>query len=138
MLYICLNVSFILSLHMTKKNFFILSLFLAAFAVRAQDVKLPPPVKTGGKTLMDALSERKSTRDFRDGSLPVQTLSDLLWAANGFNRPGKRTAPTANNRQELELYIAVKDGLYFYNAKNNVLKLIKKGDYRKNTGTQEY
>lgn len=104
----------------------------------AQDIKLPAPDRTGGQPLMKALNERKSTRDFQDQELSLQQLSDLLWAANGFNRNDKRTAPTANNRQELELYVALKSGLYFYDAKENVLKIIKEGDYRKNTGTQDY
>ncbi len=104
----------------------------------AQDIKLPAPDRTGGQPLMKALNERKSTRDFQDKELSLQQLSDLLWAANGFNRDDKRTAPTANNRQELELYVALKSGLYFYDAKENVLKIIKEGDYRKNTGTQDY
>ena len=104
----------------------------------AQDINLPAPDRTGGQPLMKALNERKSTRDFQDKELSLQQLSDLLWAANGFNRDDKRTAPTANNRQELELYVALKSGLYFYDAKENVLKIIKEGDYRKNTGTQDY
>lgn len=104
----------------------------------AQDIKLPAPNRTGGQPLMKALNERKSTRDFQDQELSLQQLSDLLWAANGFNRDDKRTAPTANNRQELELYVALKSGLYFYDAKSNMLKIIKEGDYRKNTGTQDY
>ena len=93
---------------------------------------------TGGKPLMQALSERKSIRSYQDKSLSDQTLSNLLWAANGFNRPDKRTAPTANNRQELELYVALKSGIYLYDAQNNRLKLIRKGDFRKNTGVQDF
>ncbi len=104
----------------------------------AQDINLPAPDRTGGQPLMKALNERKSTRDFQDKELSLQQLSDLLWAANGFNRDDKRTAPTANNRQELELYVALKSGLYFYDAKSNILKIIREGDYRKNTGTQDY
>jgi SagB-type dehydrogenase family enzyme len=104
----------------------------------AQDINLPTPVKTGGKPLMQALSERKSIRSYQDKSLSDQTLSNLLWAANGFNRPDKRTAPTANNRQELDLYVALKSGIYLYDAQNNRLKLIRKGDFRKNTGVQDF
>lgn len=111
---------------------------IASCTAAAQDIKLPAPDRAGGKPLMQALNERKSTRSFQDKELSQQQLADLLWAANGFNRDDKRTAPTANNRQELELYVALKSGLYFYDAKANVLKLIKKGDYRKDTGTQDY
>lgn len=104
----------------------------------AQDIQLPTPDKKGGKTLMQALSERKSSREFKEKELPNDVLSNLLWAANGFNREDKRTAPTANNRQELELYLVMKSGIYFYNAREHRLALVKKGDYRKSAGTQTY
>ncbi len=104
----------------------------------AQDIQLPTPDKKGGKTLMQALSERKSSREFKEKELPNDVLSNLLWAANGFNPEGKRTAPTANNRQELELYVVMKSGIYFYNARDHKLLLIKNGDYRKSAGTQAY
>lgn len=104
----------------------------------AQDVKLPAPDRTGGKPLMQALNERQSIRSYQDKPLTVQQLSDLLWAANGFNRDDKRTAPTANNRQELELYVVTKEGAYFYDAGDHLLKEIKKGDYRSRTGVQDY
>lgn len=106
--------------------------------VSAQDVKLPAPDKTGGKPLMKALNERKSTRVFSSKDLTTQQISDLLWAGNGFNRDDKRTAPTANNRQELELYVVMKSGIYFYDAKNHILKEIKKGDFRSKTGVQDF
>ncbi len=106
--------------------------------MNAQEIKLPAPDRTGGKPLMESLNKRKSTRSFSGKELSSRQLSDLLWAANGFNRDDKRTAPTANNRQELELYVVLKDGIYFYNAKEHKLTLINKGDYRKNTGMQEF
>lgn len=124
-----------------KKLFYLLvtTMMMTSAFLSAQDIQLPAPNKTGGKPLMQALSERRSTREFNpDKDLPLTTLSNLLWAANGFNRPDKRTAPTANNRQELELYISVKEGLYYYDAQNHKLKLVRKGDYRKNTGMQDY
>ena len=77
---------------------------------------------------MQALNERKSSRTFINKELTEQQLSDLLWAANGFNRDDKRTAPTANNKQELELYVATKSGIYFYDALNHILKEVRKGD----------
>ena len=104
----------------------------------AQDIKLNAPDKNSGKLLMQALSERKSSREFIDKELPVSVLSNLLWAANGFNREDKRTAPTANDKQEIELYVAIKSGVYLYDAKNSVLKLIKSGDHRKSTGNQDF
>lgn len=123
---------------MFKKT--ILMMFSIAFLlpIAAQDIKLSAPNKNGGKPLMQALSERKSSRNFIDEDLPVSVLSDLLWAANGFNRDDKRTAPTANDKQEIDLYVAIKSGVYLYDAKNAVLKLIKSGDHRKSTGSQDF
>lgn len=111
---------------------------LLTLSLFAQDIQLPTPNKKGGKPLMQALSERKSAREFQEKELPDEVLSNLLWAANGFNREDKRTAPTANNRQELELYLVMKSGIYFYNAREHRLALVKKGDYRKSAGTQTY
>ena len=111
---------------------------LLALPSFAQDIQLPTPDKKGGKPLMQALSERKSIREFHEKELPDEVLSNLLWAANGFNREDKRTAPTANNRQELELYAVMKSGVYFYNAREHKLALVKKGDYRKSTRTQAF
>ena len=82
-----------------------ISLMLLSIAfllpITAQDIKLSAPNKTGGKPLMQALSERKSSRNFVDKELSIDVLSNLMWAANGFNRDDKRTAPTANNKQEI-------------------------------------
>jgi SagB-type dehydrogenase family enzyme len=116
----------------------LLSISLMASWVSAQDIQLPAPNRTGGKPLMQALNERQSIRSYQDKPLTVQQLSDLLWAANGFNRDDKRTAPTANNRQELELYAVTKEGIYFYDAKNYLLKEFKKGDYRAKAGKQDF
>ena len=121
-----------------NKLIVLISVLFMSNSLFAQDIKLPAPNKSGGKPLMQALSERKSSRDFIDKELSVQQISDLLWAANGFNRDDKRTAPTANNKQELELYVATKNGLYFYDAKNQLLKEVKKGDYRGKTGVQDF
>lgn len=116
----------------------LLTLLAVGFSVWAQDIQLPAPDKSGGKPLMQALSHRKSTRSYQDKELSRQQLSDLLWAANGFNRDDKRTAPTANNRQELELYVTTKHGVYFYDARNHLLKEVKKGDHRAQAGMQDY
>ena len=123
---------------MNTRLIIFLSFSLFAAVLVAQDIHLPAPDKKGGKTLMQALNERKSTREFQEKELPNSLLSNLLWAANGFNRDDKRTAPTANNKQELELYVVMKNGIYFYNAREHKLQLVKKGDYRKSAGTQAY
>ncbi|HOL67114.1 MAG TPA: nitroreductase family protein, partial [bacterium] len=115
---------------MGKKLFLSGSLiFLTVTAVivssqELQPISLPKPQMAGGKTLMEALSLRKSTREFSPQELPLQTLSDLLWAAFGINRPesGKRTAPSAVNWQEIDLYVATPKGVYLYEARTNQLK----------------
>ena len=108
------------------------------FSASAQDIELPAPQKTGGMPLMEALSLRQTTREFSPQELDMQTLSNLLWAAYGFNRPDKRVAPSANNKQEIDLYVCLKSGIYFYDAKAN--KLIQKveGDHRKSMGRQDF
>ena len=102
-------------------------------AISAQNIKLPAPKKSGGKALMDCLNERQTDRNFDTKQLSLQDLSDLVWAANGINRPesGKRTVPTATNWQEMVLYVATADGIYRYNAEKHELELVKKGDFRK-------
>jgi len=113
----------------------LLTLSLSCFA---QDIKLPSPRKTGGKPLMTALNERQSNRDFSDKELSPQILSDLLWAANGFNREDKRTAPSSQNRQEIDLYVFMQSGTYFYDAKNQQLILKAPGDNRAKNGSQPF
>ena len=108
--------------------------------VNAQDVKLPDPKKEGGMPLMEALNNRKSTRNFSTKEISNQVLSNMLWAAYGFNRPEQkmRTAPSAWNIQNINVYIAKPEGLYLYDASNNVLKLVLKEDIREKTGTQSF
>lgn len=123
---------------MRKKTILMLLSIAFLLPLSAQSIQLSAPNKNSGKPLMQALSERKSSRDFIDKDLPLNVLSNLMWAANGFNREDKRTAPTANDKQEIELYVALKSGVYLYDAKNSLLKLIKSGDHRKSTGSQDF
>ena len=101
-----------------------------AASVFAADIQLPDPVRTGGKPLNEALAARQTHRDFSTAPLTDQELSDLLWAANGFNRPDqkKRTAPTAVNRQEVDIYVCRADGAYFWDSEANVLKQVTDKD----------
>jgi SagB-type dehydrogenase family enzyme len=93
----------------------------------------------GGKPLMQVLKERKSAREFSAEKLSPQVLSNLLWAAFGINRPsGQRTAPSASNKQEMDIYVASGDGLYLYDAKANQLKQVLAEDIRALTGTQAF
>ena len=106
----------------------------------AQDIVLPAPDRTGGKPLMQALSERQTTRSYTKDSLTLQQLSDLLWAGFGINRPeqGKRTAPSAMNWQEIEIYVTLARGSYVYSAESHSLKFINNKDLRKETGSQDF
>jgi len=122
-----------------------LAWFLAAFvatAVGAQELKsviLPVPQTDGGRPLMQALKERKSTREFGGEKLPVQVLANLLWAGFGVNRPdGRRTAPSAMNWQEIEIYVVTADGTYVYDAAKNRLAPVAKEDLRSLAGTQSF
>jgi SagB-type dehydrogenase family enzyme len=128
------------------KNAFIAGLVLAATclcpvtaAQTLKAVKLPTPQSDGGRPLMQVLKDRKSTREFGPGTLSPQTLSNLLWAAVGINRPdGRRTAPSAMNWQEVSIYVATPEGVYIYDAKDNLLKPVLTGDFRAATGTQSF
>ncbi|MDR0543398.1 MAG: SagB/ThcOx family dehydrogenase [Dysgonamonadaceae bacterium] len=111
---------------------------MLCIACKAQNISLPQPQTTGGKPLMEALNDRQTTREFSDKELDVQTLSDLLWAAYGFNRDDKRTAPSANNRQEFIIYAVLKSGVYVYDSKANELILKVEGDFRSATGKQDF
>jgi len=117
-----------------------LNCFLFSYAEEGPaPIQLPNPQKEGGKPLMAALNERMSTRTFSGEKLPMQTLSNLLWAAFGINRPdGRRTAPSAKNWQETDIYVATADGVYLYDAKKNALDTIVTRDIRAMTGTQAY
>lgn len=116
------------------------SLAILGFSQNMDTLKLPPPQTSGGKPLMDALRERKTTRTFAAKELSMQELSNLLWAGAGISRPesGKRTAPSANNWQEVEVYVSLKSGVYLYNAAENQLTPILAEDIRSKTGQQEF
>ena len=105
-----------------------------------KDIRLPAPVKTGGMPLMEALNLRSSAREFSSYDLPVQVLSDLLWAACGINRSdsGKKTAPTARNWQDTDIYVFTHSGIYLYEAKEHKLKFIRYGNHLKATGKQDF
>ena len=132
---------------MFKKSFLtsvialvIVSFITVSWAAELLPLKLPPPNLNSGKSLMQSLQARKSSRDFSTKKLPVEVISNLLWAAYGINRPesGRRTAPSAVNWQEVYVYVAMADGLYLYNAKEHVLKPVIKQDIRELTGKQTF
>jgi nitroreductase len=105
-----------------------------------KSIKLPVPQTEGGKPLMQALKERKTQREFSSKELPLQVISDMLWAANGINRPdsGLRTAPSSMNMQEIDIYVVKADGAYLFDARENMLVEVTGEDIRALTGSQPF
>ncbi len=116
------------------------SAIVVLVAAMAGAAELPAPVTAGGKPLMEALKARQSSREFSGKKLPEQVVSNLLWAAWGVNRPekGGRTAPSAMNRQEVDVYVMTAEGAYWYNARKHALELAAEGDLRGLAGTQAF
>lgn len=118
---------------------FALLIAMPGLGIAQQTVKLPPPDTSGGMPLMQALRERHSTRSFSDKPINPQVMANLLWAAFGVNRPdGRRTAPSAMNWQEIDVYISTNGGLFLYDATTKSLKVISQEDIRDKTGTQSF
>lgn len=106
-----------------KKTITFMLTGLMATSVMAADIALPEPDKTSTATLIQALEMRHSDREFADKDVDTPTLSTLLWAAYGVNRPdGKRTIPTALDKKDLNVYVFNKDGIWLYDAPTNTLK----------------
>lgn len=118
----------------------LISLCSLAWAEELNTIKLSPPQLDSGKSLMQALSERKSDRSFASRPIPMEILSNLLWAACGINRPdsGKRTAPSALDQQEIDVYVATAQGLFRYQPQGHTLVQILNQDIRALTGKQGY
>lgn len=132
---------------MSRRNFqlrIIIAVFLFGLSfISAQELKpiqLPQPQTEIGKPLMQALKLRASSRSFDEKPLSHQELSNLIWAAAGINRPesGKRTAPSARNWQEIDVYVALAEGVYLYDAKTHSLNPIIAGDFRALCGVQDF
>jgi hypothetical protein len=109
-------------------------------AVDAATTALPPPRRSDGMALMEALQRRESTRDFGSDALADQILSDLLWCAAGINRRdvGGRTTPSAMNSQEVQLHVATPQGLFRYEPIGHALELTVASDVRRVTGYQDF
>lgn len=105
----------------------------------AADIKLPPPDKTNKTTLIQALENRHSDREFSDKQIDNKTLSTILWAAYGVNRAdGKRTIPTALNKKDLNIYVFNKDGIWLYDAPTHTLKQQSNENHLKLFQLQDY
>ena len=110
---------------------------MASFSVNAE--VLPAPQVTGGKPLMQVMSERKSSREYQENqTVTKQDLSNMLWAAWGITHDGKRTVATAMNRQELSLYVITPTEVSRYNPEANTLTVINTGDFRKYATLQDF
>ncbi|MDR2791964.1 MAG: SagB/ThcOx family dehydrogenase [Tannerellaceae bacterium] len=106
-------------------------LFVGCAFGQEKEIKLVTPDRERGEGLMKVLEKRKSERTFSEKELSAQDLSDLLWAANGVNRPdGRRTAPSAVNAQEVDVFVLTKEGAYLYDAGGHLLRLLTAGDFR--------
>lgn len=124
---------------MKRLIFLCLFILTALICIQAQELapmKLNDPDKTRGLPVMQALSVRASVREWSDQKLSLQDLSDLLWAANGVNRPDerKRTAPSAQNAQDCDIYVFLQEGIYLYDAFQRMLNPIRAGDHRELIG----
>ena len=126
---------------MKKVLITLMALFIISMGMYSQElkeIKLNAPDKTRGSAVMKALSDRHSDREYDTKELSLQDLSDLLWAANGINRQdGKRTAPSAMDRREIDVYMINKDGAYLYDVNEHSLKPISSGDFRKAVAAQQ-
>ena len=105
-----------------------------------QEIPLVKPQMDSGRLLMHVLKDRRSSREFSSRKLPIRVISNLLWSACGINRPdsGKRTAPSAANWQEIDVYVATAQGLYVYNPRRHSLQPVLAQDIRALTGSQSY
>jgi len=117
-----------------------MSVMASALAQDIGTIDLPPPDTAGGVPLMQALKARHSTREFARKPLPLKVLSNLLWAADGVNRPdtGARTAPSAHDWREIDVYVTMADGAYRYDAPTHTLVPVAAGDIRHLAGVQDF
>ena len=124
-----------------KKSFFLVCLFLAnvLYSQNNESITLNKPSSERGMSVIEALAERYSAREFDSKPLNLQDISDLLWAANGVNRAesGKRTAPSAINAQDIDVYLFDNKGVYLYDAQKHTLVLVISGDQRKIISNQD-
>ena len=104
------------------------------------EIHLPTPEYGSGLPLMEALQRRATSRSFLPEPLTLQEISNILWAANGVNRPqlGLRTAPSARNAQEIDIYVFIEKGVYLYNAEKHMLMPIVNKDFRRELSDQKF
>ena len=121
------------------KKLFILAIISLMASVTINAEVLPQPNTTGGKPLMQVMTQRASSRDYKPGmTVSKQDLSNMLWAAWGITHDGKHTVATAMNRQELILYVVTPTEVSRYNPEANTLTTVNTGDYRKFSTMQDF
>ncbi|MRR10612.1 SagB/ThcOx family dehydrogenase [bacterium] len=113
---------------------------LPAAVTPGESIPLPPPRTGEAWPLMTALLERRSSRSFRSDELPLQAIADLLWAGFGVNRPGSggRTAPSAYDVQDIQIWLTLSTGTYRYLAEEHALLVMEAADLRGLTGSQDF
>ena len=125
------KMAFLVTLTVVLAAFFMHTFHTVAAETKATAIILPKPDTDGGKPLMQALALRKSERSFSEKELPLQDISNLLWATWGVNRPdGRRTAPTAKNEQQVAVFAVLKSGIWQYDGMGNTLIPALAGDFR--------
>ena len=117
----------------------VFTLFCSIICAAEGDIALPKPDIKGGKPFMQCVYERRTLRNFDSKVLPLQTVSEILFVADGITRKdGRKTVPTARNKQNQSVYAFTADGVYLYNAKKHALELKFKGDHRAACGLQDF
>lgn len=126
-----------------KKLFMVGAILLASLncaCAQNETIRLNQPSTVRNVDVMKAFQDRHSTHDsYSSKEISHQDLSDLLWAANGYNRPSekKRTAPSCMNWQDIDIYVCTADGAYLYDATTSTLTLVNKGDFRKDVAGRQ-
>lgn len=109
------------------------------YAEAVKEIALPPPDLKSGKPFMQCVAERRSKRKFSTKALPMQTIGEILYVADGVSsKDGRKTVPTARNMQNQSVYVFTADGIYLYNSKKHALELVQTGDFRKLCGKQPF
>ena len=125
------------------KKFYLIASFLflgsALFAEAAKEIVLPKPDLTSGKPFMQCVAERRTKRKFSTKALPLQIVGEVLYVADGISsKDGRKTVPTARNKQNQSVYAFTADGVYLYNSKKHALELVLAGDFREKCGAQPF
>ena len=118
------------------KKLMIVLMLLIASGANGENIRLPEPEKSGGMSLLEALTLRRTVREFADKDFNMQELSNLLYAAGGVNRPdGKLVYPVGMGVQDTVIYVIMRDGVYEYDASSHSLEQIEWGDHRAECNT---